>query len=92
MHKSLAEALLLGKSVVSVSHLGELGIHTGVPASVTDNAVAGIEVLNVIALTGRTNEGTCAAAKAGRGKLVPGGIVKELLRLAAAKRVGGKIL
>ena len=65
VHKSLTEAFFLCKSVVSVSHLGELGIHAGVPASVTDNAVAGVEVLYVVALAGRANEGTRAATEAG---------------------------
>ena len=64
MHKSLAEALLLGESVVSVRHLRELGIHTGVPASVTDHAVSGVKVLNVIALAGGTYECTCTTTEA----------------------------
>ena len=80
------------KSVVSVSHSGKLGIHTGVPASVTDNTVTRVKIFYVVALTGGANEGAGSAAKAGCGKLIPSGIVEKLLSLAAAKGIGGKIL
>ena len=92
VHKSLAETLLLGETVVSVSHSGELGIHAGVPASVTDNSVSCVEILYVIALACGANEGAGSAAKAGRRKLIPCGIVKELTCFAAAESLGGKLL
>ena len=76
MHKSLTEALLLGVSVVSVSHLGEVGIHAGVPASVTDNTVTRVEILYIVALARRTYEGARAASEAGGGELIPRGIIE----------------
>ena len=65
MHESLAEALLLRQSVISVRHLREIGIHAGIPASVTDHAVARVEILNIVTLAGGANEGAGAAAEAG---------------------------
>ena len=76
MHKSLSETLYLTQSGVTVSTLGKVGIHTRVPASETDDAVAGVEVLDVIALTGRTNEGTGAASETGLRKGLPFGSVE----------------
>ena len=55
----------MGESVVSVSHFGKLGIHARIPASVTDNAVSGVEVLYVIALAGGADEGAGATSEAG---------------------------
>ena len=51
MHEALTEAFLLRQTVVAVRHSGEFGIHAGVPASVTDDTLTGVEVLDVIALT-----------------------------------------
>ena len=65
MHKSLTEALLLGKSVVSVRHFGKIGIHAGIPASITNYAVTRVKILYIIALTGRANEGARSATKTG---------------------------
>ena len=91
VHKSLAETLLLGKSVVSVRHFGKLGIHTGVPATEANDTVARAEILDVVALAGGANEGAGTAAQTGSGQFLPSGMVKQLLRLAAAKRSGGNV-
>ena len=63
MHKSLAEALLLCKSVVSVRHFCEIGIHTRIPASVTNYAVTRVKILNIIALAGGAHKRTGAASE-----------------------------
>ena len=65
MHKSLAEAFLLRKSVISVCHFGKLGIHARIPASVTNYAVSGLEIFDVIALTGGAYKRTRSATKTG---------------------------
>ena len=63
MHKSLTESLHLAGTVVSVSHHGKIRVHAGIPAAVTVNTVPCVVILNVIALTGRTYEGTGSAGK-----------------------------
>ena len=64
MHEALTEAFLLRQTVVAVRHSGEFGIHAGVPASVTDDTLTGVEVLDIIALAGGAYEGAGTAAKA----------------------------
>ena len=45
------------------AHLREVRVHATVPTTVTLYFGAGVEVLNVVALTGRTDESTSAATK-----------------------------
>jgi hypothetical protein len=74
-----------------VCHLGEVGVHAGVPATESQNTVSGVVILNVIALTGRANEGAGAATEAGFRKSLPFGTVKDLHGLAAAEAIGRKV-
>ena len=68
-------------------HSGEIGIHTGVPATEALDAVSGVEILDVVTLAGRANEGTGSAAKAGRGEFLPLGCVKKFLGLVSTEGV-----
>ena len=61
----------MGGSRRSVSHHCEVVIHTGVPASVSLYTVTGVIISDVIALTCRANESTCAAAEAAFAELFP---------------------
>ena len=92
MHEALTEAFLLRQTVVAVRHSGEFGIHAGVPASVTDDTLTGVEVLDVIALTSGAYEGAGTATEAGLRKLIPFGCIEVILGLAAAELVEGQIL
>jgi hypothetical protein len=58
MHESLTESLHLAGTVISVSHHGKIRVHTGIPAAVTVNTVSCVVILDIIALAGRTYEGT----------------------------------
>ena len=40
MHKSLSESLHLARTVVSVSHHSEIGVHTGIPAAISLNTAS----------------------------------------------------
>ena len=51
MHKALTETFKLRQSRLSGGHLGEIGIHTGIPATETLNAVTGVEILDIVGLT-----------------------------------------
>ena len=64
MHEALTEALHLARSVVAVRHHRKVGVHAGVPAAVTLNAVARVVVLDIIALAGGAHKGAGAARKA----------------------------
>ena len=92
MHKSLAEALQLRITVVSVCHLREVGIHAGIPATEALHALVRLEILDVVALTGGANEGTGSAAQTGGGKLLPLGRIEECFCLIAAEGVCRQIV
>ena len=62
MHEALTEPLLLGETGVAAGHLGEIGIHTGVPAAEPLDAVSGVKVPDVVALAGGADKGAAAAA------------------------------
>ena len=89
MHEPLAEALELRRARLSGGHLGEIGVHAAVPAAEAAHFFAGVKFLNVVALTGRADEGAGAAAEAAFGQLLPFRAVEEFLRFACAH--GGQI-
>ena len=62
MHESLTETLHLAVTVISVCHHCKVRVHTGIPATVTLYTVSCIEILDIIALAGRTGERTGSAA------------------------------
>ena len=61
MHKSLTVSLQLRRTAVAVRHQREIGIHTGVPTTITDYAFIRLVIANVETLTGRAHERTCTA-------------------------------
>ena len=85
VHEPLAEPLLLGETGVAAGHFGEVGVHAGVPAAEPLDAVAGVEVPDVVALAGGADKGAGPAAQAGFRKLRPLGTVKEGRRGVAAE-------
>ena len=88
VHKPLAEPLQLRQARLPGGHFGEVGIHARVPAAEALHAVAGVEVLDVVALAGGADEGAGAAAEAGfRTALPTAGSLKNASVLPAAERV-----
>ena len=62
VHETLTETLHLCGTVVSCCHHRKVRVHTGIPAAVTLYTVSCIEILDIIALAGRTGERTGSAA------------------------------
>ena len=62
MHEALPKSLPLALAWVAMGHQGEVRIHAGVPAPKPLYAVAGIKVLDIVAMAGRADKGACAAA------------------------------
>ena len=91
VHESLTETLQLCESGVAVSHFCEVGIHTGVPAAETLDAVSCIEVPDVVALTGGAYKGTGTAAETAFRKLSPLVGVEVLVQLVAAEIPGSEL-
>ena len=58
MHESLAESLQLAGTVISMSHHGEIRVHTGIPAAVSLHTMSGVIIFDIVTLAGRTYEGT----------------------------------
>ena len=87
MHKTLTETFELGKSRLTCRHFGEFRVHAGIPAAETLYSVTGVEIFDVVALTGRTNESTGSAAEAGFGKLCPFGSIEEFFCFSDAESV-----
>ena len=54
----------MSQSRLTCGHFGKFGIHAGIPAAETLNAVTGVEVLNIVALASGAHKGAGAAAKA----------------------------
>ena len=85
MHKSLTETLHLRVTAVAVRHQREVGIHTGIPATITKNAFARLEITNVEALTSRANERTRTATKTSFGKLRPSYVTEQFVQVFGLK-------
>ena len=90
MHESLTEAFKLGKSRLTCGHFRKVRIHARVPATEAFYTVTGVEVLYVVALTRRADEGTRSATETRLRKLLPFGSAEEFLRFARAEAVRRK--
>ena len=85
MHKSLAESFLLRGTIRAVRHHGEVRVHTTVPAAETAHFPAVVKVLHIVTLTGRTDKGTSAAAKATFRKFGPNIRIEVFQQLLTVK-------
>ena len=90
MQKALTEALKLRRPGLASGHLGEVGVHAAVPAAEAAYLFAGVKFLDVVALTGRADEGAGAAAKAALAELLPLRTVEERLGLSCAEAFEGQ--
>ncbi len=85
VHKPLTETFFLRGTVGAMGHHGKVRIHAAVPATETAYFPTVIKVLNIIALTGRTDKCTGSATQAALGKLSPHITVKQFKELFAFK-------
>ena len=75
-------------------HLGKFRIHAGIPTTEPLDAVSGVEVLDVVALTGRADKGAGPTPEAGLRQLRPRRVAEEFLGLIRPEfiaKIGDKV-
>ena len=92
MHKPLAEPFELCRTWLTAGCLGKVRVHAAIPAAESLNAVTGIVVPNVIALTGRAYESTGTASQTSLGKSCPLIGAEQFHQLISAELIGREIL